>query len=88
MLATQDSWSFSVKTRNSQVPGRPSRRLHRVANIDGEVVDGRCLPWKVQHLRLVQNRLRDVGQTHKDKLVPDMKKTKVECHLPGVGKAM
>lgn len=45
---------------HTQVPCSLSRGHNRVLNGDGEVVGGRQLPWKEEHLRLVQIELQVV----------------------------
>ena len=39
-----------------------SSRHHRVVDIDGELVDGRCLSWKKAQLSLVQIELQVLCQ--------------------------
>ena len=87
MLAAQDSWSFSVAAVFLAVRVAGCTELLTLAERSSM---GDAFPRRNNSPRLVQielqvvcgHRLRDVSQTHKYKLIPDMKKTKlVECHL-------
>ncbi len=59
---------------HTQVSCSPSRGHHRVLDDNGEVMDGRFLPWKEEQLGLVKTELQlvcrhplgDISQTRRD----------------------